>query len=133
MIYLVMQGEYSDRHVVGYCTSKEEAEKYCAVHNLNLKPWREMNVEECECLDGKIDGNPMVNWKYRIEIDRKMKANVEETPVCVNDQIGVNSISEPDKYGAYYIVLVIGKKDKELALKVAKDTLMKKLALEKDV
>ena len=32
MIYVIIQGEYSDWSIIGYFTNREEADKYCVAH-----------------------------------------------------------------------------------------------------
>lgn len=37
MVYAVVGGEYSDWYLVGYCESREKAEEYCKIHNVQKK------------------------------------------------------------------------------------------------
>ena len=71
-IYLIMTGEYSDRHCVGYCTTEEEAKKYCAIKNsahMDDYYHNEYDIEEQECLDGVMDGVPDIGVSFRIIFD----------------------------------------------------------------
>jgi hypothetical protein len=55
MIYLICDGDYSDKSNVGYFTTLEEAEKYCAVHNTY--------IEETELIQADF-ANITVNREY---------------------------------------------------------------------
>ena len=55
-MYLIMTGEYSDRRCMGYCTTEDEARRYCAVKN-SAGGYDEYDYEAAECLDGKVCGD----------------------------------------------------------------------------
>lgn len=67
-VYLVMVGEYSDRHCVGWCSTEEEARRVCAARN--SAGWQDgdlYDIEECECLDGTVNGDVCVGWSRVFE------------------------------------------------------------------
>lgn len=49
-MYLIVAGHYSDKFTDGYCTTRELAEKVCALRN-GGSPYNDYRVEEVECLD----------------------------------------------------------------------------------
>lgn len=52
VVYAVVAGSYSDKFTEGYCTTRELAEKYCALKNAGgTQGWCDYRVEELDCLD----------------------------------------------------------------------------------
>lgn len=58
-VYGIFEGHYSDWKCIGYCSSKEEAEKRVAKQNAE-DDYYERYVIEIPCLDGKIDVSDIV-------------------------------------------------------------------------
>lgn len=67
-VYLVMVGEYSDRQCEGWCSTEEEARRICAANNSAGGQGGDLyDIEECECLDGTVDGDVCVGWSRVFE------------------------------------------------------------------
>lgn len=67
-IYTIMQGEYSDRCIVGYTDTEEKAREICASHNTSGERWTDdYDYEEVEYMDGEEDVTPfdVVNILFR--------------------------------------------------------------------
>ena len=67
-IYTIMQGEYSDRCIVGYTDTEEKAREICASHNASDERWTgDYEYEEVEYMDGDEDVTPfdVVNIWFR--------------------------------------------------------------------
>lgn len=70
-MYLIMVGEYSDRHCVGWCATEEDARRVCAARNSaegDGGDWYEF--EGCECLDGSVAGDVCAGWSHLFEFVR---------------------------------------------------------------
>lgn len=68
-VYLIMVGEYSARHCVGFCTTEEEAIRYCALKNTHIiSHWYgdEYEYEEQKCLDGVMHGHVSIGYSFKI-------------------------------------------------------------------
>lgn len=50
MVYIVVQGCYSDWCIIGYFTNREEAEKYCLKYSNH-----DYYIQDIKCIDGKED------------------------------------------------------------------------------
>lgn len=126
-IYLVEQGEYSSRHVVGYCTSKKAAEKYCAGHNrMKDAEWHnEHFVTVCRNLEKLMTHDVPVRYMYNLRMCNNGDLNDFFTrSVEVRFEPGIKKIE------GNTIWVVVEKRDINLAIKVAKDYLMHKKAEE---
>lgn len=67
-VYLIMVGEYSDRHCVGFCTTEEEAIRYCAAKNGNMLDRTygdRYEYEEQKCLDGKLHWHVNIGYSFK--------------------------------------------------------------------
>ena len=64
IVYVVTDGEYSDYHIEAVFTDKEQAELYCATHNLLTD-----SIEEYDTEEHKFESSTPVysQWRYRIE------------------------------------------------------------------
>lgn len=84
-IYLVVEGEYSDWHIIGYFTNKDDAERFCvSQHNEYWDPY----VETVDCLDGGIDlPGVKVLYEHEVVFDR-----------CNGTMV---MRDEPDRYEVY--------------------------------
>lgn len=69
-VYLIMVGEYSDRHCEGWCSSEAEAQRVCAARNSAVRGSDLYDVKECECLDGSVAGDVCVGWSRVFEFVR---------------------------------------------------------------
>ena len=66
-VYLIMVGEYSDRHCVGFCTTEQEAVRICAIKNGFQRSnmcYGDYEYEEVECLDGRIAGDVETGYSF---------------------------------------------------------------------
>lgn len=133
MIYLITRGEYSDYGVVGYCTSKNAAEKVCAKLNrrelqriYNSNPYM---VESCRCMDEKpkaesvayeyefhaakdISGEVVIRYPYSAEgvlVDELLPVRVERDGYTISE--------------TYTIRVRVKQKNRDKALKIAEDAL----------
>ena len=124
-IYLVEQGEYSGRHVIGYCTSKKAAEKYCAGHNrMKDAEWGEEHfVTACRNLENLMTHDIPVRYMYNLKIcdDGEVKWWFSRC-IKVKFEPGIKKIKGD------VIYVVVEKQNVKLAIKVAKDYLMKQKA-----
>ena len=124
-IYLVEQGEYSWRHVVGYCTSKKAAERYCAGHNrMKDVAWgEEYFVTACRNLDKWTKDDVPVRYMYDLRIcDNGDVSDFFTRSVEVQYEPGIRKIK------GNTIWVVVEKRDINLAIKVARDYMMHKKA-----
>ena len=64
-IYLVMQGEYSDKVVVGFFDSHDDAHRYAIVRNRSDDGY---HVEECRRIDAEIEQFPLY-YEHEVVFD----------------------------------------------------------------
>ena len=142
MIYLITQGDYSDYHVVGYCTSKNAAEKICAKLNrrelqkiYNSNPYM---VESCRCMDEKPKAES-VAYEYKFHAKKDISGKVvifcpySVEGVLVDGWLPVRV--EHDGYSiseAYTIRVRVKQKNRDKALKIAEDALAQYRAEEEE-
>ena len=64
VVYVVTDGEYSDYHIEAVFTDKEQAELYCATHNLQTD-----SIEEYDTEEHKFESATPVysRWNFHIE------------------------------------------------------------------
>lgn len=134
-VYGVFNGEYSDWDVVGYFTSREEAEKSCAVHN-NILGFDDEYVMELECLDGKIElPQKALYYLHTVVFDNTEKGWVmRNTPegykFSVEDYDEKESSTIEDRF--VWIAISVkarnGIEDRKRVEKIAQDRLYKYLA-----
>jgi len=133
MIYLITRGEYSDYGVVGYCTSKNVAEKVCAKLNrrelqriYNSNPYM---VESCRCMDEKPKAES-VAYEYEFHATKDISGEVvirypySAEGVLVDEWLPVRV--ERDGYSiseSYTIRVRVKQKNRDKALKIAEDAL----------
>lgn len=151
MIYLITRGEYSDYGVVGYCTSKNVAEKVCAKLNrrelqriYNSNPYM---VESCRCMDEKPKAES-VAYEYKFYARKDISGKVEMTypysveGVLVDEWLPVRVESDVIKDPAtgigylvietYTIRVRVKQKNRDKALKIAEDALAQYRAEEEE-
>ena len=150
MIYLITRGEYSDYGVVGYCTSKNIAEKICAkLNRMELQrvysiPYM---VESCRCMDEKPKAES-VAYEYEFHAIKDISGKVEMTypysaeGVLVDEWLPVRV--EPDVIKdpatgigflvseTYTIRVRVKQKNRDKALKIAEDALAQYRAEEEE-
>lgn len=133
-MYLVFVGEYSDRHCVGFCSTEEEAQRFCAVKNSTRQYYSDdYEYEEAECLDGRMDGFVDLGQSVKVQFEK----NKDGWTVCwVGDVVysvrHKPRVLNPD-YNDYIKVDVWMKEyDKDKAIKIAQDTLYEYLALREE-
>lgn len=150
MIYLITQGEYSDYRVVGYCTSKNVAEKICAKLNrreLQHKYNSPYMVESCRCMDEKPkaesvayeyefhatkdkSGKVIIHYPYSAEgvlVDEWLPVRVEHDALR-DPAIGIGYLDSE----TYTIRVRVKQKNRDKALKIAKDALAQYRAEEEE-
>ena len=142
MINLITQGDYSEYHVVGYCTSKNIAEKVCA--KLNRGELQRVYsipymVESCRCMDEKPKAES-VAYEYEFHAAKDISGEVEiryprsADGVLVDEWLPVRvkrdgySVSE-----SYTIRVRVKQKNRDKALKIAKDALARYRAEEEGI
>lgn len=123
-VYLIMVGEYSDKQCVGYCTSQEEAEKYCAVKNSTSGAWDYLDtyyVEEAKCLDRAVNNHPTLGRAVRMQLSMSGDLLYKE------NYISCRVAPDVSEYGKDTVFVRVWQKevDYDLALKAARDLLAK--------
>ena len=140
-VYLIMIGEYSDRHCVGFCTTEEEALQYCAAHNRPNAVGRYGDYYEYEaqkCLDGKV--RHVCNVGVTFEITFVHKGNSWQVRHVIEEGISIEHqprvITIP-RFNDIAVDVWLSEANKEKAKKIAEDTLYKylyeKMEAEKDL
>ena len=131
-IYIVTSGEYSDYHINAVFSTKEEAEKYCALNNKAGDNWTDCEIEEWDTQDYKIEGEVPVYYLYRFAIKEKSLAAIDKCKymqcLCVSERS--NSFIEfLNKWGqdGVRFSIYLNKPDMEKARKIAKELLAKHL------
>ena len=122
-IYAIMYAYYSDWHIYGYFTNREDADKYCVAH-----PKGEYHVEVIPCFDGKEDlSNITLKYEHEVVFDKNnnswnMRDEPERYQPYVADYLRSNSIE--NGYRSWISIKVnITKDDRKLAEKIAQDML----------
>lgn len=84
-IYLVIEGQYSDWRIIGYFTSKDNAERFCVSQGSKYdSPY----VGVVDCLDGGIDlSGVKVLYEHEVVFDKRGGTMVMR--------------NEPDRYNVY--------------------------------
>ena len=150
MVYLITRGEYSDYHVVGYCTSKNIAEKICA--KLNRSELQRVYgipymVESCRCMDEKPKAES-VAYEYEFHARKDISGKVEMTypysaegvlvdewlPVRVEHDALIDPATEIGYLvsDTYTIRVRVKQKNRDKALKIAEDALAQYRAEEEE-
>ena len=134
-VYGIFNGEYSDWGVVGYYTSREEAEKRCAVHN-NILGFDDEYVMELECLDGKMElPQKPLYYLHTVVFDNTekgwvMRNDPERYKFSVEDYDEKESSTIEDRF--VWIAISVkarkGIEDRKRVEKIAQDRLYKYLA-----
>ena len=119
-IFLIMAGEYSDRHCVGYCTTEEEAQKYCAVKN-STGSYEDHDYEEAECLNGAVNGHIDLG----VSVDILLTSNGTVISVCDKICTRHKPIVQMKSSGRVSIRIWQKEYDRGRAVKVAQDSFYK--------
>ena len=126
-IYAIEGGEYSDRYLEGYCTTKENADYVVARLNSEHK-YDEFRVKEIECIDN-LAVRKKIRYKYsfysdlsgnRIRGTRDGIPTIEEHYVKHNINRRMNQIT---------IEITLEDEDYERAKKIAQDEIAKIVAV----
>lgn len=72
VIYIIEAGQYSDYNVLGYCSTKEQAEKACAFHNCGITNGG-YRYSELDCLDDEAAQVDKIYVVYNIRYQQKLK------------------------------------------------------------
>ena len=128
-IYAIEGGEYSDRYLEGYCTTKENADYVIARLNSEHK-YDEFRAIEIECIDN-LAVRKKIRYKYSFYSDLSGN-NVRGTE-------GIPTIEEHyvkhtiDYHGSYMnqikIEMTLEDEDYERAKKIAQDEIAKLVAV----
>ena len=126
MIYAIEGGEYSDRYLEGYCTTKENADHVIARLNSEHK-YTDFRIIEIECIDN-LAVKKKIRYKYSFYSDLRgnnLNGDREGTPVIEEHYV---------KHNIYYyrnlieIVMILEDDDYERAKKIAQDEIAKVVA-----
>lgn len=93
VIYAVVSGRYSDYTVDGYCTTRELAEKYCALQNKGKYDY--YRVEELECFDDVGSQVEKIWFVYCFSFER-LKSGWRVTPISGDYYSTDHCHREPD-------------------------------------
>ena len=124
-IYVVVYEWKQYRHIKGYFTSREEADKYCAKHSA------ELHVEVISCLDNKEDlSDVKLKYEYHIHFDKRgdkwIVANKPYTyNAYISDYLKSNSLLCVCDYAPKQVLVNVNleKNDIKLAEETAQDIL----------
>lgn len=132
-VYGIFAGYYSDWRCIGYCSSKDEAEKRVAKQNtensLSGGYLEDEYIMEIPCLDGKIDVSDVAvcyihevmfctndNWKTHEMIDQPNNYKISLEP-----KLRCTKVKEYPKFIIINVPLRTGCNDRKLAEKIAQD------------
>ncbi len=122
-IYIVTTGEYSDYQIVACFSSKEKAEKYSAVKN-DSERWSPYYVEEYDVDSADVDDNIKVRYMYRAYFRKNRVPKRIEVDYCNTTTSEAESKMSCGCYN-YTVEIVLDKKNKSKAQKIADDMLAK--------
>ena len=137
-IYLVVQGWYSDWNIIGYFTTKDDAERFCIKER---NKYNEPYVMSVDCLDGGIDlSDAKTLYEHRVLFDKtnngwRMRNEPDRYEVYdgSREDIRVNKIKVPNNRMKWIMVTVNQDKfDRKKAEKIAQDILYQYLNLVSD-
>lgn len=111
-VYLIMKGEYEDRHVAAVTLDPEQAEK---LRKLHCDSWGEAEVEEMETDDRPIGDLSRV-YRFHITPDARVLDGHEE---WTRDVIPFEKEVEFSPYGGLSVTARIVSDSRETALKIA--------------
>lgn len=124
-VYVIQEGCYSDRHIVGVTLNENIAEAYLKIHNTG--DWYDdCNIEEYELLDDVniiTEADSFVK-QYIIYIQNNNLASIKEECYVSPDTDKI-SYSFNNDFG---MIIKVIEDSKEKALKIAYDLRAKKLA-----
>ena len=129
-IYLVVEGQYSDWHIVGYFTNKDNAERFCvSQHSKYDDPY----VIVVDCLDGGIDlSGVKVLYEHEVVFDKRggtmVMRNEPDRYNIYSGDIRANSVRSMD-FGWVAIKVNQKKFNRKQAEKIAQDILYQYLEL----
>lgn len=129
-IYLVVEGQYSDRRTVGYFTNKDNAERFCVSQ---YSKYDGPYVIVVDCLDGGIDlSGVKVLYEHVVVFDKRggtmVMRNEPDRYNIYGGDIRANSVRSTN-YGWVAIKVNQKKFNRKQAEKVAQDILYQYLEL----
>lgn len=120
-IYVVEIGEYSDRYVAAVYTSRESAERYCALCNGD-DDYGECTLTEFEADEPVINGEIHLQYRFRI-------SDCDSRPSEYTDVFMLSPKRQNRAYSWSYdrvrVDVYLTKNDPELAFKIGKDMIAK--------
>lgn len=137
-VFIITSGCYSDYCVHGYCTTEENAKKYCALQNSGeAGRWDAYEYEEIECYDDSASKVDELFYQYNFFYVRHEYKN-EWTCVSQSDEplvVAVKNTSAKYKRAKYAgersgvsVTVCTKTDDKEKAKKISQDILYQWLA-----
>lgn len=132
-IYGIFRGEYSGWEVLGYCSTREEAEKQCAIHNNASGYGYYEYVKELNCLDGKIETTKTDLYYLHEVIFYRNKNNWVMRDEPINYEYSVKEMEQRETRSFRDCIYVYvksrkGEKGRKRVEKIAQDKLYKYLA-----
>ena len=129
-IYLVVEGQYSGWHIIGYFTNKDNAERFCVSQ---YSKYDEPYVIVVDCLDGGIDlSGVKVLYEHEVVFDKRggtmVMRNEPDRYNIYGGDIRANSVQSMN-YGWVAIKVNQKKFNRKQAEKVAQDILYQYLEL----
>ena len=112
-IYIVTKGEYSDYHIIAATLSKQRAENIAKIYS---DKWDKAEVEEFEEMSGKDIDVMMEKLELRFVFNIKNDGTIGEVEAIYEKKTAPNMSVTP-----YDIAFSIAAKDKEQAIKIARD------------
>lgn len=123
-IYLVVEGQYSDWHIVGYFTDKDDAERFCV---LKYDVYDEPYVVAVDCLDGDADlSNVEMLYEHEVMFDKRGSTMVmRDEPDRYNVYGGEMRANRVKAMGYHWIEVIVNQREfnREKAEKIAQDIL----------
>lgn len=78
-VFIITSGCYSDYTVHGYCTTEENAKKYCALKNSgNYSRYDQFDYAEIECLDDPANAVNQIYYQFVFRFKRHEYKNIWE-------------------------------------------------------
>ncbi len=127
-VFIVTRGEYSDYHIEAVFSNREDAIKYCALHNDDYEP---CEIEEYEMDEYSYDGNVKVGYEYEYyaslihgNYEERWDWDSEKPSYTVLSDKRVRVKKEENSFGpAFSIFVILDERNDEKAVKIARDRL----------
>ena len=136
-IYRVFYGEYSDWGVLGYYTTRKEAEKRCAIDNDRFG-YEERYVIELDCLDGTVKTTKNnLNYLHEVVLDKEGESwimrNEPTRYIYSVNEMPEQAMAENRSHIVFYVKSRQGAEGRAKVEKIAQYRLYKYLALKKGI